>query len=568
MLYPVTNKQRFAISLNGLWDFSFENDDYNPEEKLQNPILMAVPSSYNDLFTTLKEREHLGLVVYEKIITPPSISGGTWHLRIGSAGHIATCYIDGKEIFKHNGGFLPIDFKINTKDTFRLTIVLDNRLNYQTLPIATYEKNNEKQVMDTHFDFYNYTGLHRNVFLYHLPDAPINDITIQTEGLTQTIVSYKIDTTDDNCYVAIKDPNGNHIGSNEAKEGYIEIYNPTLWDIGKGNLYTLCVQTTNDYYEETFGVRSVEVKDSTIYLNKKKVYLKGFGMHEDHTTIGRGNVTALNIRDFNLLKWINANSFRTSHYPYDEEMYQLADKMGILVINEIPAVGMNFWSSKKVFTDERVNDETKKVHINQLTELVNRDKNHPSVIMYSLANEANTHEEHAFDYFKDVFAHARTLTKLPLMIVEWINPYDNKVAQLADVIGLNRYIGWYTDLGDLSTAKQKLIDDLTAYHNKFQKPIIITEFGTDTIAGLHSIPSVSFSEEFQLDFIKMYKSVFDKFDFVSGEHVWNFADFMTKQGITRINGNKKGVFTRDRQPKMVAHYLKESWNKCPSNTTE
>ena len=282
-------------------------------------------------------------------------------------------------------------------------------------------------------------------------------------------------------------------------------------------------------------------------------------MHEDHITIGKGNHSALNIRDFNLLKWINANSFRTSHYPYDEEMYYLADKLGILVINEIPAVGMNFWSSTAVFNEERINNESKKVHMNQLTELVKRDKNHPSVIMYSVANEANTHEDGAYDYFKDIFAHTRKLTTLPIMIVEWINPYDNKVAQLADVIGLNRYIGWYVNLAELEIAKSKLIQDLSAYHDKFKKPIIVTEFGTDTIAGLHALPAVAFSEEFQLEFIKMYKDVFDSLDFIVGEHVWNFADFMTKQGITRVNGNKKGVFTRDRQPKMVAHYLKDSW---------
>ena len=165
-------------------------------------------------------------------------------------------------------------------------------------------------------------------------------------------------------------------------------------------------------------------------------------MHEDHITLGRGANSALNLRDFKLLQWINANSFRTSHYPYDEEMYYLADKLGILVINEIPAVGMNFWSSTAVFADNVVNDETKEIHMSQLTELVNRDKNHPSVIMYSVANEANTHEGGAFNYFKDIFSHTRSLTDLPIMIVEWVGAKENKVAQLADVIGLNRYIGW------------------------------------------------------------------------------------------------------------------------------
>lgn len=282
-------------------------------------------------------------------------------------------------------------------------------------------------------------------------------------------------------------------------------------------------------------------------------------MHEDHITIGKGSISGLNIRDFNLLKWINANSFRTSHYPYSEEMYDLADKYGILIINEMPAVGMNFWDNRAVFTPEKINEESQNIYIEQFNELIKRDKNHPSIIMYSIANEANTHEGGAYDFFKPLFDNARTKTKLPLMIVEWVGAKENKVAQLADVIGINRYIGWYVDFADLDIIEEKLSENLEAYYNKFKKPILLSEFGSDTISGLHKLPAVAFSEEFQVEFIKRYQDTINKFDFVIGEHVWNFADFQTKQGLTRFDGNKKGVFTRDRQPKMIAYHLKKNW---------
>ncbi len=559
MLYPVNNNKRISISLNGLWNFAFADDSYDPKSKIKEPILMGVPSSYNDLFTTIKERDHVGNVVYEKEILLPDILNGEWRIRLGSAAHKAKCYVNGEQVCAHNGGFLPVDFAIPSKEKIRLTIVLDNRLDYQTLPIASLKKENGKEIVDTHFDFFNYAGLHRNVFLYHLPENPIDDIVITTKVKKDTKISYSIDTLSENIKVLVKDPYGETVGTSSGKNGNIIVENPQLWDIGCGFLYTLCVATETDYYEETFGIREIAIKDKDILLNGKKIYLKGFGMHEDHITIGKGTHTALNIRDFNLLKWINANSFRTSHYPYDEEMYYLADKLGILIINEIPAVGMNFWSSTEVFSKNIINEGTKKVHMEQLTELVNRDKNHPSVIMYSVANEANTHEQHALSYFKDIFSHAKSLTNLPIMIVEWVGAENNKVAQLADVIGLNRYIGWYVNLGDLETSKRKLKDDLNQYYETFRKPLVITEFGTDTIAGLHSLPSVSFSEEYQVDFVKMYEEVFNELDFVAGEHIWNFADFMTKQGLTRINGNRKGVFTRERQPKMIAHFLRDSW---------
>ena len=90
---------------------------------------------------------------------------------------------------------------------------------------------------------------------------------------------------------------------------------------------------------------------------------------------------------------------------------------------------------------------------------------------------------------------------------------------------------------------------------------MLTEYGADTIEGLHTLPSESFSEEYQVETIEEYSKVFDSLDYFIGEHVWAFADFKTKQGLTRIRGNRKGVFTRERQPKMIAHYLKNRWVK-------
>ena len=100
------------------------------------------------------------------------------------------------------------------------------------------------------------------------------------------------------------------------------------------------------------------------------------------------------------------------------------------------------------------------------------------------------------------------------------------------------------------------------WYEKYHKPIIMTEYGADTIAGLHKMPPVAFSEEFQCAFLNEFHKVFDQLDFMIGEHVWAFADFQTKQGLTRVDGNKKGVFTRNRQPKMAAYLLKERWTKA------
>ncbi len=561
----MNNTKRVAISLNGLWNFERVKPDYVPKNQLKNPDLIGVPASYNELFTDAAIRDYVGVVCYERVIFIPQILNfSEMRIRIGAAGHKAKIYLDGVFVCEHNGHFLPIDFVIPErfikKGKARLSILLDNRLDFTTLPIGEVADKQGKLTQSINHDFANETGIHRDVYLYSLPSMPIRDILIKTKGHgEEAIVFYEILTDAINILSELISPSGEIIAKGTGKNGQMFVLNPVIWDIGQGHLYTFRVSTENDLYEETFGIRDIEIKGTEFLLNGKPVYFKGFGMHEDHITLGKASNVALNIRDFNLLKWIHANSFRTSHYPYAEQMYDLADKMGLLVIDEIPAVGLNFWSSREVFKEGTVDSKTLETHKAQLTELIERDKNHPSVVMISVANEANTYETGALPYFEQIFAHLRAMTDLPITIVENVSAKENKVAQLADVIGLNRYAGWYTDFSDTSVIFDQLTDQLNQYYQKFKKPMILTEFGADTLAGLHKLPSVAFSEEFQVEFLKEYQKVLKTLPFVIGEHVWNFADFLTKQGLTRIDGNKKGVFTRDRQPKMAAHWLKEQW---------
>ncbi len=565
MLYPMTNQHRTVIKLDGLWKMNRVADDYEPKNPLQSFLWMAVPASYQNLVTDPVIRNHVGLICYEKSIqVPQDIKSNEIHLRIGAAPHQVKVYMDGCFIGSHQGGYLPFDLIIDNRfikeEDIRLSIVIDNRATFETLPIGEVITNNGKKEQLTYFDFANDSGIHRSVMLYSIPINGIEDIILQTRhDEKRAYVHYHVISKEPCQRIIIKDQEGLVVGVGSGHQGMIQIQHPHLWEIGHGYLYTFRVETEHDLYEESFGIRTVQIKDDQLIFNGKSIYLKGFGMHEDHLIIGKGHSTAHALRDFNLLKWIHANSFRTSHYPYDEEMYRLADLYGIVIINEVPAVGLNFWSNRPVFVEGTVDHKTLEVHKNQLTELVKRDKNHPSVIMYSVANEANTHESGAVPYFEAVFQHIRTLTDLPIMIVEWVGASTNQVAQMADVIGLNRYIGWYTDLEDLNVIPEKLKKDLMHYHEKFHKPIMLTEFGADTIAGLHTLPAQVFSEEYQLEFIKTYVHTLKELPFVIGEHVWNFADFMTKPGLTRMNGNKKGVFTRDRQPKMVAHWLKDYW---------
>ncbi|UCD55982.1 MAG: glycoside hydrolase family 2 protein, partial [Candidatus Hydrogenedentota bacterium] len=130
---------------------------------------------------------------------------------------------------------------------------------------------------------------------------------------------------------------------------------------------------------------------------------------------------------------------------------------------------------------------------------------------------------------------------------------------VVDVISINRYYGWYTDPGQIDLAAAKLSDELDRIHREHNKPILVSEFGADSIAGLHAEPPEIFTEEYQAELLRAYIHVIRSKDFTIGEHIWNLADFKTPQSYTRTVLNRKGLFTRDRQPKLAAHVVRHIW---------
>lgn len=590
MLYPVENKVREVKNLSGIWNFKMDYDNIGIQEQwqkepLKDTIPMAVPSSYNDLFTEEREKEHVGYVWYEKsFVIPDSWNGKRIVLRFGSATHHATVWVDGTEVVKHKGGFLPFEADItemiekSSLEEHRVTVALSNILDWTCIPCGEiihkegpgYPEGFHYQ--ETYFDFYNYSGLHRPVKLYTTPKKYIEDIVIKTEiKENEAVVKALITSTDEIRVVKVVDEAGNIVSEkavekclNDENKWYVEteMKEPHLWNPGAAYLYQLKVEGENDTYAEQFGLRTIEVTDKAFLINGKEFYFQGFGKHEDSDVHGKGMDEALNIRDFNLLKWMGANSFRTSHYPYSEELMMLADREGFVVIDEVPAVGMCFWDGNSVFAGNRVNDDTLAHHKDMLADMYNRDKNHPCVMMWSVANEAATHEEGAVPYFKEVIDMMRSLDDTrPVTMVHTTGPDGDKVSQWLDVICVNRYYAWYTDHSHLEVIGLQLENEMNKWYNKYHKPIIMSEYGADTIAGYHKTPAVAFTEEFQCMYMNEFHKIFDKLEFMIGEHPWAFADFQTKQGLNRVDGNKKGIFTRNRQPKMSAYMLKERWSK-------
>jgi beta-glucuronidase len=165
-------------------------------------------------------------------------------------------------------------------------------------------------------------------------------------------------------------------------------------------------------------------------------------------------------------------------------------------------------------------------------------------------------------YFEPLATETRELDRtrpIAFANVMGSTPDRDVLTDLFDVVMLNRYFGWYASPGDLASAEVELEAEIAAWVDAYDKPIIFTEYGADTMPGIHEVVPGMWSEEYQADLLAMFHRVFDRFDAVVGEQIWNFADFATVPGVMRVDGNKKGVFTRERRPKAAARELRRRW---------
>ncbi|OFK63705.1 beta-glucuronidase [Globicatella sp. HMSC072A10] len=591
MLYPIGTKTRTVMDLNGLWNFKL--GEHHPSDLLSTKEVMVVPTSFNDVVVDKEKRQYIGDFWYERFFEVPTLSD-TEELvvRFGSVTHHAKVYINGELIGEHKGGFTPFECVIpeslySDETNLKLSVCANNELNYSTLPVGNYieeeqEDGTIKKVVKENFDFFNYAGIHRPVKLIIRPKIHIEDVVITTElndALTTADIKATVVTSSrvDAIEMTIIDEDRQVV--ERLTDGQATIHNPRLWEVLDAYLYNLHVEIIKDgqvvdSYDEKFGIRTVKVENGQFLINNKPFYFKGFGKHEDTFINGRGLNEAANLMDLNLLKEIGANSFRTSHYPYSEEMMRLADRMGVVVIDEVAAVGLfqNFNASLDLKPTDRGTwqvMETHEAHEQAIRELVKRDKNHPCVVMWVVANEPASHEEGAHEYFepfvklyKELDPQDRPVTLVNMLIS---TPENDKVMDLVDVISLNRYYGWYVDHGDLAKGAKGLKAELEKWQELYpEKPILMTEYGADTLPGLHSMWDIPYTEEFQVDYYDMHHRIFDEIPNLVGEQVWNFADFETNLMIIRVQGNHKGLFSRNRQPKQVVREFKKRWTNIPN----
>ncbi|XP_053970515.1 beta-glucuronidase-like [Hylaeus volcanicus] len=592
MLYPRESESREVKILDGMWDFVVspsgdalkgykEGWFANYLSKVGKVMQMPVPSSYNDITTSRELRDHVGAVWYQRTFFAPS----SWReqrvfVRFGSVNYLAQVWVNGGLVTNHEMGHLPFEAEIssylNYGDKNSITVAVDNTLLQTSVPqgriVDTAVDNGTVHTQTYTFDFFNYAGIHRPVLLHTKPRVYIEDITVRTGFVGDVgIVKYSIQPAglhgneipicrvsllDADDTLAIKEPVYGISGT--LKVPLVKLWWPRGMDPNPGYLYTLEVtlSVTNDskidVYRLPIGIRTLTWTNTSLLINNRPMYLRGFGRHEDSILRGRGLDLVTVARDHELLKWVGANAYRTSHYPYSDEVLDLADRMGFLIIDECPSVDTENFSPTLLSR-----------HKESISELIRRDKNRPSVIMWSIANEPRTQLPEAEEYFKQIAHHTKAVDPTrPITIAMARAVQEDKVGEYLDVISFNRYNGWYNNPGRIDTITNRVVGEAEAWHRKYNKPVLMSEYGADTMPGLHELPEYVWSEEYQTEVFSKHFEAFDRLrneGFFIGEFIWNFADFRTAQTYIRVGGNKKGIFTRERQPKMAAHHVRKRY---------
>lgn len=583
MLKPQRNLLRSLLSLDGFWSFRRDPDGTGESAGWANGFEreagLAVPGSWNEQIVDLMH--YFGRGWYSTRFDAPRVwAAAGVSLHVGCAAHHARVWLNGHFVGAHRGGSLPFSFDLEDQlvpgASNLLVIEVDGSISPWDLPPGRVAGNGSFEGFHdsnpaTTYDFFPYAGLARPVALQITPRrSALRTIRVDTrvdatartarvdlriscrEAATATVSA----TIDGQTADGPVDPDGHaHLS--------FDLSDVRLWDIRQPEFYATRVSLHDageeiDRYDRDIGLRDFAVRDDRLWLNDRPIFLTGFGKHEDFAVAGRGLVLPVIVRDFDLLRWVGANSFRTSHYPYAEEWYDYADRQGILVIGETPFVGL----CRRMYRPDVLERA-----LSIATEMVERDRHHPSVIMWSVANEPTVDVPEGDEFLIALLEHVRTLDPTrPVTYVAHLDPEHNKALGHADVVCFNKYFGWYELPGDIPGGTRQLSAMLDRFRAAFGKPVILSEFGADAVAGMHSLPAEMFSEEFQADIIgAQFREALSR-PWVVGTHVWAFADFKTGQSITRVVQNQKGVFTRDRVPKLAAHTVRKLWSEIAGRT--
>ncbi len=465
-------------------------------------------------------------------------------VHFGAANYMAYAYLNGEELGRHEGGFTPFDFEITDRV----------RPEGNFLVVRVNNARGKDYVPTVNTDWWNYGGITRPVTLVEVPETFIQDYSVQLEkGSTHQIKGWlQLNGPQLRQSVTLRIPEAGLSKTlqtdSAGRAEFSFAVNLTLWSPGNPKLYTVEIASETDHLTDHIGFRSISVQGTQILLNGKPIFLRGISIHEE-APLRSGR--AWNQDDARvLLTWakeLDCNFVRLAHYPHNEAMLRMADQMGVLVWEEVPV----YW------TIQWENPNTLRNAENQLNELITRDHNRASLIIYSVANETPIGE--ARNRFLSQLiqqAHTSDPTRLVSAALQAEETRDGNrltihindpIANELDVMGNNEYIGWYShSIADL---------DITDWVSTYDKPLIMSEFGADAQFGNHGDAQTRFTEEYQASLYEHQVAMLKRISFLRGTTPWILMDFRSprrtlpgiedyfnRKGLVSDRGEKKKAF--------------------------
>ena len=524
--------------------------EYNFETSEQ----LTVPGDWNTQAEKLYYYE--GTVWYKRSFDYEKQDNERVFLYFGAVNYDAKVYLNGEKIGEHIGGYTPFNFEVTDRlkaeDNF-VVVKVDNTRQRDAVPTIN-------------FDWWNYGGLTRSVYLVKTPATFIQDYFVQlAKGSQQEVAGWVqlSDSVRQEVTVSIPELDISKTFSTDA-QGRVPVRlqgNFTLWSPDNPKTYRVVVKSATDQVEDQIAFRTIKTKGHQVLLNGSPIFLKGVCVHEE-APFGPGRVTTREECEV-LIGWakeMGCNFVRLAHYPHSEEMIRVAEENGVMVWSEIPV----YWTVMFDNPDIYANAEQ------QLTEMISRDKNRGAIILWSVANETPVSDARV-TFLSNLVRKTKSLDSTRLTTAalethaseEGFRMIDDPLGAYIDVIGINQYCGWYEGKPvDCADRKWKIAYD---------KPLIISEFGGGSLQGYHGADNERWTEEYQDAVYESNLEMMDNIDFLAGTTPWLLKDFLSpRRPLPNIQDdyNRKGLISEQGVKKKAFHRLQKYYQtKSPAKST-
>ncbi|MEM5585495.1 glycoside hydrolase family 2 TIM barrel-domain containing protein [Roseibium sp. AS2] len=460
-------------------------------------------------------------------------------LRFGAASYDCKVFLNGEFLGNHYGASTPFCVDLTGK--------LKPGRNWIMACVNNTRTRDRVPMRNT--DWFNYGGLYREVCFFETPKSLIRDFFIHLvpDGTYGTL---RAQVTVDGpvagaARLEIPDLGINvEMAVDGASKAQADIpVRPDLWSPEAPVLYDVTVSCGEDRVTDRVGFRQIERRGTDILLNGEPLFLRGISVHEDDAALGKVTNDADLRRRFEHARDLGCNYLRLAHYPHHEQAARIADELGFLLWEEIPV----YWAI------DFDNPATYRDADNQLAELIKRDRNRASVIIWSVGNE-NPDTDARLEFMKGLAQTCKTLdptrlTSAACLVNHARNRIEDRLAAHIDVIGLNEYYGWY----------EENFEDLAAIgeNSDPDRPVVISETGADGVIGEKGPARGLFSEDYMAEVYRKQIATLRRLSYIKGMSPWILYDFRVerRQNIFQNGYNHKGLIAADKTTKKKAFHI-------------